>query len=243
MGWTIYRRMITRAGPVAALVGALVMSPVTASADETARDRALDFQAEALYRVLSIPVETLAEMAPAAGPKKQDPAAADSIAKLAGDALAIMNDPTATASQKEASFREILARELHTELLSRVVLGKYWRKADSATRAEFTEAFSTHMVHSFAKKLGAAQLEKFQVVSAFRSGKSDSLVQSRVVHAGNMLNVVWRVRPIAGRYVILDVMIEGVSMALTRRQEFAAFIQSKGGDIHPLIAQLQQKSG
>lgn len=220
---------------------ALALMAVVSVNDDDAREHALDREAQALYQSLEVPVENLAELMPAAGPAKKDPAAADSIARLAQDAIRMMHKSDVTPEQREAYFRDVLSRELHTDLLSRVVLGKYWRRADAATRARFVSVFSDYMVHTFAKKLGGAKLERFQVGAAYHSGKKDSLVQSRVTHAGQTLAVVWRVRPVEGRYVILDVVIEGVSMALTRRQEFGTFIKGHGGDIGPLIAELQQK--
>jgi phospholipid transport system substrate-binding protein len=43
-------------------------------------------------------------------------------------------------------------------------------------------------------------------------------------------------------YKITDVTVDNLSMAITKRDEFASVIQQNGGDIQPLIAQLAQKA-
>ena len=44
-------------------------------------------------------------------------------------------------------------------------------------------------------------------------------------------------------YKIADVTVEGVSMALTERQEFAAVIQRGGGQVDALLKLLREKTG
>ena len=45
-----------------------------------------------------------------------------------------------------------------------------------------------------------------------------------------------------GQFRVIDVVAEGVSLALTKRQEFAAILKANGGDVVPLINRLRQIS-
>jgi phospholipid transport system substrate-binding protein len=56
------------------------------------------------------------------------------------------------------------------------------------------------------------------------------------------VQVQWRVRPEAGGLKIDDVLIEGISMAVTDRQQFAAVIERGGGDIQVLIDALKTQN-
>ena len=58
--------------------------------------------------------------------------------------------------------------------------------------------------------------------------------------SGPPIDAEWRVRVIHGEYRIIDITIEGVSMAVTKRSEFSAVIQSKG--IDGLIAALRVRA-
>ena len=69
---------------------------------------------------------------------------------------------------------------------------------------------------------------------------SDALVETEIKRPdGAPLKAAWRVRDINGHLKIIDVVVEGVSMALTQRQEFASVIQHSGLD--GLISDLRNR--
>ena len=53
----------------------------------------------------------------------------------------------------------------------------------------------------------------------------------------------WHLTDRGGTYKINDVAVDGISMAVTQRSEFAAVIQRSGGQVQGLIAQLREKTG
>jgi phospholipid transport system substrate-binding protein len=58
---------------------------------------------------------------------------------------------------------------------------------------------------------------------------------------GHPIAVNWRVSGTPGHYRITDVVVDGVSMVITQRQEFASVIEDGGGSITTLITQLREK--
>ena len=56
------------------------------------------------------------------------------------------------------------------------------------------------------------------------------------------VEVIWRVRPKDKAYLIIDIIIEGVSMAQSYRSEYMTFIQQHQGNIDALIAELKNKA-
>ena len=60
--------------------------------------------------------------------------------------------------------------------------------------------------------------------------------------ARRRLEVDWRLTQHNGAYKISDVIVEGVSMAVTQRSEFASVIQRHGGQVQGLITALRQKT-
>ena len=51
----------------------------------------------------------------------------------------------------------------------------------------------------------------------------------------------WRLVEDGQGWVVVDVVVEGVSMLLTQRNEFASIIERNGGSIRPLLAHLEQR--
>ena len=85
-----------------------------------------------------------------------------------------------------------------------------------------------------------------KVGSARPEGDNASVVQSQIALANSNqppVRVDWRVTGHGNAYKISDVTVEGVSMALTQRQEFASVIQRGGGQLDALLKVLREKTG
>ena len=59
----------------------------------------------------------------------------------------------------------------------------------------------------------------------------DVIVHTRIKKsAGDEFNADWRLRQVKGRYKIIDIYVEGVSMAVTQRSEFYSILRKRGVD-------------
>jgi phospholipid transport system substrate-binding protein len=56
------------------------------------------------------------------------------------------------------------------------------------------------------------------------------------------VRIDWRLVNNNGAYKINDVIVEGISMAVTQRSEFASIVQRNGGQVRSLIALMRQKT-
>ena len=78
-----------------------------------------------------------------------------------------------------------------------------------------------------------------QIRSARPAGK-DTIVITEVRGQGRpSVRVDWRVRGDDGTYKVVDVIIEGASMVITQRDEFASVIRRSGGNLEGLLARLR----
>ena len=57
------------------------------------------------------------------------------------------------------------------------------------------------------------------------------------------VKVEWHLTDQRGTYKIRDVAVDGISMAVTQRSEFASVIQRNGGQVQGLITMLREKTG
>jgi len=115
---------------------------------------------------------------------------------------------------------------------------------DGLNGAAKTKAFEKLLRNDFdLKKIRFSEYggQEIEVRKARPEGKKDILVSSAIVGGdGPEIDVDWRVRYSAGKYQVIDVVVEGVSMALTQRSEFASVIQRGGGSVDVLIAHLEK---
>ena len=73
--------------------------------------------------------------------------------------------------------------------------------------------------------------------------EKDTIITSHITHpdGSEPTDIGWRVRKREGKLGVIDVVVEGVSLSVTQRQEYAAVIQNHGGDIAALLDMMRQQ--
>jgi len=100
------------------------------------------------------------------------------------------------------------------------------------------------MVQRFLPLLAENSSERFQIghVTPDARNKDMALIDSRIDRAeGEPYKVSWRVRERNGDFKILDIVAEGVSMAITLRSEYGTVLKNNGGKLPPLTDALREK--
>ena len=165
------------------------------------------------------------------------------ISNLGREALAVLGKGT-NESQRVARFRELLRADFDVPGIARFVLGRYWNTATEDQRAEFVKLFENYVAAAYATRLAEYAGEQFKVTGSRPDGDG-AIVSSQILRpAGSApIKVDWRLTGRNGNYKLSDVSVDGISMAVTQRSEFASVIQHNGGQLQGLIAMLREKTG
>lgn len=167
----------------------------------------------------------------------EDPA--DFIRILGNQGLAVIRSG-ANPDQKVTYFHQMLRQDFAFTDISRFVLGPYWRVANGAQRREFRSLFEDYLVHYYGRQFSQYGGETL-AVNGSRTDLAGVIVTSQIIRPqGPPIEVDWRLAVSDGRYKITDVSIDGVSMALTQRSEFAAIVQRSGGRVAGLLATMRE---
>ncbi len=144
--------------------------------------------------------------------------------------------------KREAILAGILSRGFALPLIARFVLGRYWRPATPEQRDAYVDLFGRFVIKSYSRHIGGFSGSSFDIVGADPIGKSDFLVNT-ILHrkSGSPFRAGWRVRLIDGEHKIIDVMVEGISMAVSQRQEFGSVLKRNG--VERLLQILSAKVG
>jgi phospholipid transport system substrate-binding protein len=157
-------------------------------------------------------------------------------------AVEVLNKRTDPAI-REARFRELFHEDFDCPGIARFVLGRYWRTASPEEQQEFTKLFENYVVFVYTVRLADFGGETFKVRGS-RSDGDGVIVSTDVASPGRPtpLRIDWRLVDDDGAYKINDVIVEGVSMAVTQRSEFASVVQRNGGQIRGLMAMMREKT-
>ena len=170
-----------------------------------------------------------------------DPAAV--VSNLGSRALEVLGK-NAPQSQRVARFRELLREDFDVPEISRFVLGRYWNVATEEQRAEFVKLFEEYIALAYSTRLAEYTGETFKVTGS-RPDADGAIVSSQILRPAGAapVKVDWRLIGRNGAYKISDVSVDGISMAVTQRAEFASVIQHNGGQVQGLITMLREKTG
>jgi len=203
-----------------------------------------DTKAEGLYSnwarrlaiVVAIPLFLVLGLraASASGPE-------DVVRSLAADALAVLSDARLDAASREAALRALLTRHFDLGHVSRFALGKYWNAATAEERAEYRRLFEDYVMRFYVARLERYSGETLSIETVRLLGADRAVVTSDYKRsAGAPVRIDWRLRRSGEGWSIVDLVVEGVSLAMVRRSEFHALIRQNGGRIESLLAKLRE---
>jgi len=178
----------------------------------------------------------------AAATGNASPAAFSFIQELGNDAIKRLTEPAIPQSEREARFRRLLVDRFDMAAISKSVLGRYWRSTNEAQRIEFQQALVDFIVGSYSVRFSEYLGEGVQVTGSSAGDGGTILVHSRIdMPTSDDVGVDWLLRGADGDFVIVDIIVEGVSMDVTHRSQFASLIHDRGG-VDGLIEALRTRS-
>jgi phospholipid transport system substrate-binding protein len=164
------------------------------------------------------------------------------IADLGTRAVKVLSSPD-SEKDREKQFRALFDAGFDVPAITRFALGRYWQTASEAQQKEFTGLFTAYMVHVYTVRFNEFTGQQFKVTGSRPESDTSSLVSSQMGSGGNPgVKIDWRVTAAPDGFKIIDLVVEGISMAVTQRQEFSAVIQRNGGDIEALLKLLRAKA-
>jgi len=166
------------------------------------------------------------------------------VAKLADDAISKLTDKGVASEEQERRFRKIIQDYIAFKTIARWVLGgRYWRAASDEQRSRYLNLFEQLMVSTYAHRFQKYSGETLEVSGVRKIDASQALVQTTLQrpNADKPLRVDWRVRGTGDTLKVIDIMVEGLSMAQTQRSEFSSVMRDNGGDLDALMANLETR--
>jgi phospholipid transport system substrate-binding protein len=167
------------------------------------------------------------------------------IGELVRNALVSLGDRQLSPQARDTKFRVMLEQNFDVPRISRFVLGRYWKDASEQDRERFQKLFQDYVVRAYAARFTqytAGAEDQFKVTGTRAENDTTSIVTSHILRdKGPPIRVDWRVHSDKGQFKITDVDVEGVSMALAQREEFASVIQRNGGNVAGLNQSLEQR--
>jgi phospholipid transport system substrate-binding protein len=128
------------------------------------------------------------------------------------------------------------------ERIARLVLGRAWRKTDDNQKKEFISEFRTLLLKTYAVALSKYKDQEIKFKPTKISDTDEIvIVKSEIIQSGGQpIKVNYALANNSGKWLVFDIVIEGVSLVTNYRSQFSTEIRKNGIDV--LIDKLAKKN-
>ena len=158
--------------------------------------------------------------------------------------LKLLDDPELKKESK-AKDRRVAVRKIANEIFdfsetAKRSLGRHWQARTPAERDEFVQVFTDLLERSYISRVELYGGEKIQYVSDTIEEGEQAKVQTKLVtKGGGEIPIEYRMHKKADRWLVYDVIIEGVSLVSNYRTQFNKIIQTSS--FQELVKKMKSK--
>ena len=145
--------------------------------------------------------------------------------------------------EKIERLKEIASETVDINGIGYYTLGAYRKNINEDQKKEYSNLFEQYFLKSFASRLAEYSNPEIEVLSKKKLNENYTMVSSVLVATEQRpkVKIDWRIYTKNPENLkIRDLIIEGLSLARTQKEEFSSIIQSNDGDINALFSTLKK---
>jgi len=145
--------------------------------------------------------------------------------------------------EKIEKLKQIASETVDIDGISRYTLGSYKNKITDSQMIEYKVLFRQYFLKTFASRLAEYSNPEIKVISKKKLNEKYTMVSSILVSTEQRpeVKIDWRISTKnPNNPLIINLVIEGLSLARTQKEEFSSIIQNNDGDINALFATLKE---
>jgi ABC-type transporter MlaC component len=150
---------------------------------------------------------------------------------------------TKSGPSRDAAVREVLRNNFDLAHMARVALGSHWAGASEPLRARFLAALEAAEARAYGERLTRLAASDVTIDKVDARPNGVSMVKAVLTQAnGSTTRIEWEVHDNGRGARIADLKVAGISMSQIKRSEFNLYIQSNGGQVEPLVKELEARA-
>ena len=165
------------------------------------------------------------------------------VAELIDDAISKLSDKSIKEEEKIKFIEKVALENVDINALGLYTLGELRKSTGEENILKFQETFQKYFLKSLTSRLTDYSSNKFEVISADQKSSNYTIVKSKIIAGNNKpeIKIDWRVyTKNPDKPLIRDLIVEGLSLARTQKEEFASILNSNNNDINILLNKLEE---
>ena len=167
----------------------------------------------------------------------------DFVNELVTDAISKLSNKNLNRDQK-ANFVEKMALEnVDINALGLYTLGELRKSSNEEDISNYKKSFEKYFLKSLTSRLSDYSSSKFEILDYDKKSSNYTIVKSKISpdDGGPDIKIDWRIyTKNPEKPLIRDLIVEGLSLARTQKEEFASILNSNNNDIKILIQKLDE---
>ena len=163
------------------------------------------------------------------------------INELVNEVIIKLSDKSISQEDKAIFVREIALEHVDIRALGLYTLGEIRKTANKSDLEKYHNAFEEYLLKSLTSRLTDYSSSEFEIQKIDQKSSNYTIVKSKIspTDGGPEIKIDWRVyTKNPDKPLIRDLIVEGLSLARTQKEEFASILNSNNNDLNFLIDKL-----
>ena len=165
------------------------------------------------------------------------------IEELIGDAIETLADKNISKADKSKKIETIALGNVDIDALGMYTLGEIRKTLDQDKLKRYKYLFQKYFLKSLTSRLTDYANQKFEIMSTDQKSEIYTIVNSRILKSSSQpeIKINWRIyTKDPANPLIRDLIVEGLSLAKTQKEEFTSILSSNNNDINILFLKLEE---
>ena len=165
------------------------------------------------------------------------------VTELVNEAINKLSDKNLNDEEKAMFIEKVALENVDIKALGLYTLGELRKSSDEETIVKYQQSFEKYFLKTLTSRLTDYSSSKFDIISIDKKSSNYTIVNSKVKPSDGSpeVNIDWRVyTKNPEKPLIRNLIVEGLSLARTQKEEFASILNSNNNDINILISKLKE---
>jgi len=167
----------------------------------------------------------------------------DFVGELVNDAISKLSDKDLTKDQKVSFIENVATENVDIKALGLYTLGELRKSSDKNDILNYQKSFNKYFLKTLTSRLTDYSSSKFEITGEEKKSSNYTIISSKVIPSdgGPEVKIDWRIyTKNPDKPLIRDLIVEGLSLARTQKEEFASILSSNNNNIKVLINKLDE---
>ena len=167
----------------------------------------------------------------------------DFVNELVSEAINKLSDKNLNKQQKKTFIEKVALENVDIKALSLYTLGELRKSSAENDILNYQKSFEKYFLKSLTSRLTDYSSSKFEVIGEDKKSANYTIINSKVSpnDGSPEIKIDWRIyTKNPEKPLIRDLIVEGLSLARTQKEEFASILSSNNNDIKILIEKLNE---